>query len=419
MRLIAAQINSFDRNGIANSVARVIALSMLALPFCSPALAQYATGSPGSTATGVGSIAIGGGAGADATALQKDAVAIGDKALSTQEYDLALGFRSTADGKNVSVVNGAGESVPLRGTALSIGYYANAQQYGAVAIGNSASVFGRRSISVGSSRVGDTGKESNESIAIGYDAQAGLAIPSSSNVHNSIAIGTSARSVFDGISIGSGSNTFGDHSISIGIAAKSGVSDGSVESEAPSAVTIGNGAKGYGPSAIAIGVGSESGELKYLDNTKSPAALVPAKGSSVAIGDKAKAKEYGVSLGSLSNAVKLQSLALGANANTSQGQARDVALGANSMTEPLISTPEIYIIEKGNPKGYPVAGGAPNSTVSVGNGGMNGTRTITNVAAGRVSGVSTDAINGSQLDVVIKRLEQLMQAFDAYVAAHP
>ncbi len=44
---------------------------------------------------------------------------------------------------------------------------------------------------------------------------------------------------------------------------------------------------------------------------------------------------------------------------------------------------------------YAFAGTTPGSTVSVGAAGAE--RTITNVAAGRVDGGSTDAINGSQL----------------------
>ena len=44
---------------------------------------------------------------------------------------------------------------------------------------------------------------------------------------------------------------------------------------------------------------------------------------------------------------------------------------------------------------YSYAGTNPASTVSVG--ALNAERTITNVAAGRITASSTDAINGSQL----------------------
>ncbi|NTZ16028.1 adhesin, partial [Serratia fonticola] len=69
----------------------------------------------------------------------------------------------------------------------------------------------------------------------------------------------------------------------------------------------------------------------------------------------------------------------------------DVALGAGSVTAATVATTGATI--GGNP--YAFAGTAPTSTVSVGDVGAE--RTITNVAAGRLSDTSTDAVNGSQL----------------------
>lgn len=57
----------------------------------------------------------------------------------------------------------------------------------------------------------------------------------------------------------------------------------------------------------------------------------------------------------------------------------------------MVNTPSGTI----NGTSYNYAGNAANSTVSVGSSGKE--RTITNVAAGRISGTSTDAVNGSQL----------------------
>ncbi|VTR52747.1 Haemagglutinin [Serratia fonticola] len=69
----------------------------------------------------------------------------------------------------------------------------------------------------------------------------------------------------------------------------------------------------------------------------------------------------------------------------------DVALGAGSVTAAAVATTGATI--GGNPHAF--AGTAPTSTVSVGDVGAE--RTITNVAAGRLSDTSTDAVNGSQL----------------------
>src|SRR5690606_15424816 len=71
--------------------------------------------------------------------------------------------------------------------------------------------------------------------------------------------------------------------------------------------------------------------------------------------------------------------------------ARDVALGSSSVTAAAVGTADTTI----NGVNYGFAGTAPLSVVSVGSVGSE--RQITNVAAGRVSGTSTDAVNGSQL----------------------
>nr|WP_272880966.1 YadA family autotransporter adhesin [Pseudomonas fragi] len=77
----------------------------------------------------------------------------------------------------------------------------------------------------------------------------------------------------------------------------------------------------------------------------------------------------------------------GATANN----AGAVALGANSTTAAAVATSGATI----GGVAYTFAGAAPASVVSVGSVGAE--RQITNVAAGQISGTSTDAINGSQL----------------------
>ncbi|MDR5780305.1 YadA-like family protein, partial [Caballeronia sp. LZ065] len=78
----------------------------------------------------------------------------------------------------------------------------------------------------------------------------------------------------------------------------------------------------------------------------------------------------------------------------------DVALGAGSTTAPVVNTPGATI--GGTP--YTFAGTNATSTVSVGAPGAE--RTITNVAAGRLSGTSTDAVNGSQLFASNQAIDQ-------------
>uniref|UniRef100_UPI002615C76D YadA-like family protein n=1 Tax=Halomonas sp. TaxID=1486246 RepID=UPI002615C76D len=84
-----------------------------------------------------------------------------------------------------------------------------------------------------------------------------------------------------------------------------------------------------------------------------------------------------------------QALALGYQATAAhQGS---VALGAGAQTDEAVGTASVVI----NGQTYMFAGANPVATVSVGRAGAE--RTITHVAAGRISADSTDAINGSQL----------------------
>lgn len=92
---------------------------------------------------------------------------------------------------------------------------------------------------------------------------------------------------------------------------------------------------------------------------------------------------------------------MGNNVNTSLDNA--VVLGNNSIAESsdVVSTPS-YTYAGGTVN---FAGTAPVSTVSVGATGQE--RTITHVAAGRVSADSTDAINGSQLYGANQQIDNL------------
>ncbi|CAG2158956.1 hypothetical protein LMG26411_06329 [Cupriavidus numazuensis] len=94
-------------------------------------------------------------------------------------------------------------------------------------------------------------------------------------------------------------------------------------------------------------------------------------------------------------------LALGRNAVASE--ANSVALGAGSVTAAAVATASGVV----GGTTYQFAGAAPASTVSVGSAGNE--RTVTNVAAGRISGDSTDAINGSQLYATNQKVNENTQ----------
>ena len=78
-----------------------------------------------------------------------------------------------------------------------------------------------------------------------------------------------------------------------------------------------------------------------------------------------------------------------------------VALGSDSVANSAVATASASL----NGRTYNFAGTTPVGTVSVGD--SNKERTITNVAAGRISSTSTDAINGSQLHSVIQEMNSV------------
>ena len=107
----------------------------------------------------------------------------------------------------------------------------------------------------------------------------------------------------------------------------------------------------------------------------------------------------GVALGTNATSNGIQAMALGVG--TQAAYAGSVALGAGSVTDAAVGT-------SGTTLGgvtYNFAGTAPGSTVSMGSVGAE--RTLTNVAAGRISATSTDAINGSQLFATDQTLSAL------------
>lgn len=88
---------------------------------------------------------------------------------------------------------------------------------------------------------------------------------------------------------------------------------------------------------------------------------------------------------------------VGIGANSKVAAPNSVALGYDTFAYNVESTESAEI----NGKTYTFAGGKAHGTVGIGARGKNGERTITGLAAGRISEDSTDAINGSQLHSVV------------------
>ena len=246
--------------------------------------------------------------------------------------------------------------------------------------GNNAVAFGENNIAAGTNSFAG----GNDSKALGRDSFA-YGAHAEATVEYTLAIGSQARTAaYNTIAIGNGAYANGESTVVLG-------RTNTVNAENATVVGSNNGEVKSGQGAV-VGYSNQ-----VLDNSK----------EQLTFGSNNKTKNQGATVvGSHSQAVAVDSLALGNN--TVADVQNSVALGTNSTTEEAISTDHIHI----NGERYDFAGGVANSTVSIGannkagNGGVqNYKRTLTNVAAGRVDGTSTDAINGSQLNAVINALK--------------
>ena len=295
----------------------------------------------------------------------------------------AAGINNTVDPAAVAMgaeAYGNSNTITAGGTsAFAVGYNNTVSKDNALVYGNSNTAAGTNSL-VG----GEYSKASGRnSVAIGSSAQAigdnVFAIGSQARVNgeNTVAIGNGAyASNTNALSIGRTTSATGKNSVAIGSGNKS---------EGESALNIGS--NNHGAYDHATIVGSEN-NIAYSDHMIDPYG-------DVVVGTKNNMQDsyFSIAVGSnnsLSNADN--SVALGNN--TSVSVAESVAIGNNSKAESVVSTSSATI----GRTTYNFAGNTPVGTVSVGD--VSKERTLTNVAAGRISDTSTDAVNGSQLHAV-------------------
>ena len=299
-------------------------------------------------ATGLDALA----AGADAQAAGEFAVAVGTGAQAVISNSIAIGKNATINEDTASdaSVNGLtkGEG------SVAIGANTKASGTNATAVGQASNAYGQNSFAGGQSSKA-LGKSS---VAVGDGAIA--------NQDSATAIGAYSQSTAAGATaLGHNTRATAFGTVAAGRQSKASASN---------ALALGNEADAQGEDAIAIGYNAQATQNRAVAFGKNAKATA---GDTFAFGDAAKA--------SASNAI-----ALGKNANAAH--ADSIALGVNSATEAAVQTTSATVgdLTFGN-----FAGNAPSSTLSIGTAGKE--RTITNVAAGRISDSSTDAINGSQL----------------------
>ena len=217
-----------------------------------------------------------------------------------------------------------------------------------VAIGSKNTALGSSALAVGN----EAKAQMSESIAIGHEAQAdktwGIAIGTRATASDvrSLALGHQAKSAgYKANAIGADATANGNHANAIG----------------SSATATGDHAQAFGAGAQATGVRTN-----------------------VFGSDAAATADYSIAIGNKANASTANSIALGANSTTRS---------ATSVTNATVA---------GHTYGG-FAGTSPVGSVSVGKAGEE--RQIHNVAAGKISADSTDAVNGSQLYSVANDLQ--------------
>ena len=364
-----------------------------------------------------------------AAAEGRNSVAIGSSAQALKDNTFAIGSQARTNGVNtVAIGNGA---YATGANALAMGYGTTAGGKDSLALGSLVKSNSKNNVAIG--MVVTT--NSNDSVGIGTavttnsNNSVGIGNNVVNNLSNSIGIGNGVATDFNTIGIGNGVETKVQDTIAVGNGiisnGESSVAIGNgIHADGVKTVNIGTNVNAKGVSSVVIGrdttvngddttvVGANNGTVDadqsaifgynniVKDNSK----------EQLIFGSNSTTEGQGATVvGSHAAATAIDALALGNN--TIADVQNGVAIGTNSVTESAVGTSNI----KDNTtdirfSNSTYAGSNPDSVVSFGTNGRAGaggvtsyTRQLQNVAAGRVSATSTDAINGSQLyDVALE-----------------
>ena len=271
------------------------------------------------------------------------AQAFGDSNVINGTNAIGYGYNNTVDGTTKNYRDRTFDNESDAATLQTGSWNSNS-----VAIGSKNTALGSSALAVGN----EAKAKMSESIAIGHEAQAdktwGIAIGTRATASDvrSLALGHQAKSTgYKANAIGADATANGNHANAIG----------------SSATATGDHAQAFGAGAQATGVRTN-----------------------VFGSDAAATADYSIAIGNKANASTANSIALGADSTTRS---------ATSVTNATIARHTFG--------GF--AGTSPVGSVSVGKAGQE--RQIHNVAAGKISADSTDAVNGSQLYSVANDLQ--------------
>ena len=279
------------------------------------------------------------------TAIGAFAQAFGDTNDVRGTNAIGYGYKNTVAGTTTNFRDRTFDNEPDSATLLNGSWNSNS-----VAIGSNNTALGSSALAVGH----EAQAKMSESIAIGHEANADKTW--------GIAVGTRAHAA-DVRSL-----ALGHQAVSTGYKANAIGADAAANGNHANA--IGSSAKATGDHAQAFGAGAQATGLR----------------TNVFGSDAAATADYSIAIGNQANASTKNSIALGADS---------ITRSATSVTNATVA---------GHTFGdFAGVGSADNGSVSVGKAG--GERQIHNVAAGKISADSTDAVNGSQLYSVANDLQ--------------
>ena len=365
---------------------------------------------------------------------QDGSTVIGMQAHSTTPLGVAIGtnsivrkgaFGATAIGSGASVVANAEAAVAIGMGAEAQGSYAVAAGTAARAKESAVAAGYQANADKSAVAVGDSSKATNSSVAVGQLAQA--------TKEADIAVGQGAKASGNqgAIAMGLGTNAQGDSSIMIGGADIKSASAQTIKyQKATGGITSRDVTETINGTAVtrhysfsetkevSDTIAKAYKELTGLDMETDSINFADAKNknghASTSLGVHALSKgDLGTAIGASSRADAIGSVALGVGAHATKQNA--VAIGTGSTTA-LVGTRQLSvnydsdgkIVSDNSPDiayTFKWAGGTNTSEGDVVSFGSSGAeRQLKNVAAGRVAEDSTDAINGSQLNSITKKI---------------
>lgn len=332
-------------------------------------------------AKGYNSLAIG----SSAQALSANTFAIGSQARTIGTNTVAIGNGAYASNDNALAV-GAGTKANGK-DSIAVGSYVKSNSANNVAIGTEVTINSSKSVGIGN---GIITNQSN-SVAVGNGV--------TNTSDNSIGLGNGVTANNNAIAIGNGTGANNINTIAIGngIDAKSTTSIAigyGLTTDGNDSVNIGNINKGASKNSVLIGAFNNVNHSDHLYDPEGDTLIGNA--------NTVQNGYYATVLGKdnkIDNAN--YAVAIGHKASVTSGES--VAIGHEAKAGTTIGTSSADIAGKT----YEFAGATPVGTVSIGDVGKE--RTVTNVAAGRISDTSTDAINGSQLYAVVSEVAKNKQ----------